>query len=251
MALLIDIGNTRIKWARFEDGVLQPQSASPHADWSAETLVETVLRRGNRSDRVLVSNVAGPRMADVVSKAVAQTWQIEAEFITSTPIAGGVRNAYPQAAKLGVDRWLAIIGAHALERGAVCIVSVGTAMTIDGVAADGRHLGGVIVPGPDLMVTSLLKNTSDIAQRAQQGVAGDGLFADNTLGAIRQGAEHALAALIERAVGAMRRALNETPKLLVTGGASDRVEKAIGLPYRAVPDLVLQGLAVLAREPRR
>ena len=95
------------------------------------------------------------------------------------------------------------------------------------------------------------KNTSDIAQRAQQGAAGDGLFADNTLGAIRQGAEHALAALIERAVGAMRRALNETPKLLVTGGASDRVEKAIGLPYRAVPDLVLQGLAVLAREPRR
>lgn len=251
MALLIDIGNTRIKWARFEDGILQPQSASPHADWSAETLVETVLRRGNRSDRVLVSNVAGPRMAEVVRTAVAQAWQVEAEFVTSTPIAGGVRNAYPQPAKLGVDRWLAIIGAHALERDAVCIVSVGTAMTIDGVAADGRHLGGVIVPGPDLMITSLLKNTSDIAQRAQQGDAGDGLFANNTLGAIRQGAEQALAALIERAVGVMRRTLNETPKLLVTGGASDRVEKAIGLPYRAVPDLVLQGLAVLAREPRR
>ncbi len=250
-ALLIDIGNTRIKWARFEDGVLQPQSASPHADWSAGTFVETVLQRGNRSDRVLVSNVAGPRMADVVRTPVAQTWQMEAEFVASTPIAGGVRNAYPQAAKLGVDRWLAIIGAHALERDAVCVVSVGTAMTIDGVAADGRHLGGVIVPGPDLMVTSLLKNTSDIAQRAQQGAAGDGLFADNTLGAIRQGADHALAALIERAVGVMRRTLNETPKLLVTGGASDRVEKAIGLPYRAVPDLVLQGLAVLAREPRR
>jgi type III pantothenate kinase len=251
MTLLIDIGNTRIKWARFEDGVLQPQSASPHADWKAEACVETVLRRGNRSDRVLVSNVAGPRMADVVRTAVTQTWQIEAEFVISAPIAGGVRNAYPQPAKLGVDRWLAMIGAHALERGAVCIVSVGTAMTIDGVAADGRHLGGVIVPGPDLMITSLLKNTSDIAQRALQGVAGDGLFADNTLGAIRQGAEHALAALIERTVGVMRRTLNETPKLLVTGGASDRIEKAIGLPYRAVPDLVLQGLAVLAREPRR
>jgi type III pantothenate kinase len=122
--------------------------------------------------------------------------------------------------------------------------------TIDGVAADGRHLGGVIVPGPDLMVASLLKNTSDIAQRAQQGDTNDGLFADNTLGAIRQGAEHALGALIERAVGMMRRTMGEMPQLLVTGGASDRVEKAIGLPYRAVPDLVLQGLAVLAREPR-
>ena len=250
MALLIDIGNTRIKWARFEGSVLQPQSAAPHADWSAETLVETVLRRGSRADRVLVSNVAGPRMADVVRKGVAQTWQLEAEFITSTAMAGGIRNAYPQPAKLGVDRWLAIIAAHALEQGAVCVVSVGTAMTIDGVDAAGLHLGGVIVPGPDLMVASLLKNTSDIAQRAQQGDTRDQLFADNTLGAIRQGAEHALAALVERAVGTMRRTLNETPKLLVTGGASDRVEKALGLPYRAVPDLVLQGLAVLARAPR-
>jgi type III pantothenate kinase len=250
MALLIDIGNTRIKWARFEGGALQAQSAAPHADWNVTTFVETVLRRG-ASDRVLVSNVAGARMADVVRTGVAQTWQIEAEFVTSTPMAGGIRNAYPQPAKLGVDRWLAMIGAHALERGAVCIVSVGTAMTIDGIAADGLHLGGVIVPGPDLMVTSLLTNTSDIAQRARQGDTSDELFADNTLGAIRQGAEHALAALVERAVGVMRRTLNETPTVLVTGGASDRIEKAIGLPYRGVPDLVLQGLAVLTAEPRR
>lgn len=251
MALLIDVGNTRIKWARFEDGVLQPQSAAPHADWSVQTFVDTILQRGTRSDRVLVSNVAGARMADVVRTAVVQTWQIEAQFVTSTPMAGGIRNAYSQPAKLGVDRWLAMIGAHALEHGPVCVVSVGTAMTIDAVAADGNHLGGVIVPGPDLMIGSLLTNTSDIAQRAQQGSTGNGLFADNTLGAIRQGAEQALGALVERAVGAMRRTLNETPKVLVTGGASDRVEKTLGVPYRLVPDLVLQGLAVLAAEPRR
>jgi type III pantothenate kinase len=250
-ALLIDVGNTRIKWARMEGGVLQPQSAEPHADWSAHTLVETVLQRGARTDRVLVGNVSGPRMSEVVRAGVVQTWQIEPEFVTSTPMAGGITNAYPQPAKLGVDRWLAMIGAHALERGAVCIVSAGTAMTIDGIDAKGRHLGGVIVPGPDLMVSSLLTNTSDIAQRAQQGSSKDELFADNTLGAIRQGAEQALGALVERAVGVMRRTLNETPKLLVTGGASERVEKAMGMPYRAVPNLVLQGLAVLATEPRR
>src|SRR5262245_13418056 len=250
MALLIDIGNTRIKWARFENAILQPQSAAPHADWNSHTLVETVLQRGARSDRVLVSNVAGPRMAEVVRSAVKEAWQIEAEFIVSTAAAGGVRSAYPQPAKLGVDRWLAMIGAHALERGAVCIVSVGTAMTIDGVAGDGRHLGGVIVPGPDLMVASLLKNTSDIAQRAQQGETTDGLFADNTLGAIRQGADQALVALVERAVANMHRTLSEAPKVLVTGGASERVEKLLGMPHRSIPDLVLRGLAVLAAEPR-
>jgi type III pantothenate kinase len=130
------------------------------------------------------------------------------------------------------------------------VVSAGTALTIDGVDADGRHLGGLIVPGPDLMISSLLRSTSDIAQRAQQGSTADGLFADNTLGAIRQGAEHALGALVERCFEAMRRELNQTPKLLLTGGASNRLEKSVRLPYRVVADLVLQGLAVIAAEPR-
>jgi type III pantothenate kinase len=250
MALLIDIGNTRIKWARFEQGKLQPQAAEPHVDWSAQTFLETVLHPGLRDDRVLVSNVSGPRMADIVRSAVAQTWQVEPEFVTSSATAGGVRNAYRQPQQLGVDRWLAIIGAHALEHGSVCVVSVGTALTIDGVTADGRHLGGVIVPGPDLMLSSLLRNTSDIAQRAQHGTASNALFADNTLGAIQQGAEHALAALVERAVGVMRHALQETPMVLMTGGASACVEKSLGLPYRAAPDLVLRGLAVLATSSR-
>ena len=250
MLLLIDIGNTRIKWARFEQGKLQPQAAAPHAGWGAPTFVETVLQSGDRCDRVLVSNVSGPRMADIVRSAVAQAWQVEPEFVTPSVAAAGIRNAYPQPQQLGVDRWLAIIGAHALEHGALCVVSVGTALTIDGVAADGRHLGGVIVPGPDLMVSSLLRNTSDIAQRAQHGTASNALFADNTLGAIQQGAEHALAALVERAVGVMRHSLQDTPKVLVTGGASARVEKLVGLPYRAIPDLVLRGLAVLATPSR-
>jgi type III pantothenate kinase len=250
MTLLIDIGNTRIKWSWRQQGRLLPQSAAAHADWTPQKFVDAILDAGSCSDRVLISNVSGPRMAEVARTAVVETWKVEPEFVTSTAAAGGVRNAYPQPMKLGVDRWLAMIGAHALERGAVCVVSVGTALTIDGVDASGGHLGGVIVPGPDLMVSSLLKNTSEIARRAEQGSTSDALFADNTLGAIWQGAEHALAALVERAVDDMRRTLNETPRLLLTGGASGRLEKSLGLPYRSVPDLVLQGLAVIAAEPR-
>ena len=110
MPLLIDIGNTRIKWARFAQGTLHSQSAEPHANWSAQTFGETVLHPGGRDDRVLVSNVSGPRMADIVRAAVAQTWLVEPEFVTSSATAGGVRNAYRQPQQLGVDRWLAIIG---------------------------------------------------------------------------------------------------------------------------------------------
>jgi type III pantothenate kinase len=247
-ALLIDVGNTRIKWARLEQEALQTQSAVPHADSSVQAVIETVLRPGGRADRVLVSNVSGARMGEIVRAAVSSAWQIEPEFVTATAAAGGIRNAYPQPARLGADRWLAMIGAHALERGALCIVSVGTAMTVDGLDAGGQHLGGVIVPGPDLMVSSLLTNTSDIAVRAEQGSAIDALFANNTLGAVRQGAEHALAALVERAVATLQRTLGQAPRLLLTGGASGRVERALQLSYRVVPELVLRGLAVIATE---
>jgi len=227
--------------------VLDAQAAAPHSAWTSERLTEMILSSGQRAERVLISNVGGARIGDVAREAVATTWGIQPEFVQSTRAAGGIRNSYPEPAQLGVDRWLAMIGARSLEQGAICVVSVGTAMTIDGVDASGRHLGGLIVPGPDLMVSSLLHNTSEIAQRARQGTTNERVFADNTLGAISQGAEHALAALIVRSVQAMRDELGEAPQLLLTGGACARVERAIGLTYRIVPDLVLRGLAALAK----
>ncbi len=246
--LLIDIGNTRIKWARLTGSSLGAQAAAPHAVWTPQTLVESILNSGARAERVLISNVGGARIGDVARKAITTTWGIEPEFVQSTRAAGGIRNSYAEPAQLGVDRWLAMIGSRSLEQGAICVVSVGTAMTIDGIDASGAHLGGVIVPGPDLMVSSLLQNTSEIAQRARQGTTSERVFADNTLGAIRQGAEHALAALIVRSAQSMRDELGEAPRLLLTGGACARVERAIGLTCQIVPDLVLRGLAALTAE---
>jgi type III pantothenate kinase len=127
-------------------------------------------------------------------------------------------------------------------------VNIGTAATIDGVDGSGRHLGGVIIPGPDLMVDSLLKNTNGIAPRAETGSIGVSVFADNTLGAIHQGARHAVAATAERAAEAMRTQLGEQPQLVLTGGASADVGRLIRVPHVVTPDLVLRGLAVLARD---
>jgi type III pantothenate kinase len=168
---------------------------------------------------------------------------VEAEVVLSTAAACGVRNAYPVPANLGVDRWLGVIAAHARRRQLTCVVGVGTAMTIDGVDASGQHLGGVIVPGPDLMVGSLLRNTSEIARRAEQGARTDSLFADNTLGAIHQGAAHALAALVERSMHTMRRNAGTEPVLVLTGGAVPIIERLLDIPFESVSDLVLRGLA--------
>jgi type III pantothenate kinase len=249
MLLLIDIGNTRIKWARSSDGEIGEQLAAVHANWTRDDFIEQILEPDARADRVLIANVGGERMGELARTAIANTWQREPEFVHSPAEAAGIRSAYPEPAKLGVDRWLAVLGGRSLESRPICEVSVGTAMTIDGLDAAGRHLGGVIVPGPELMVSSLLKNTSEIAQRTAGGSTKDELFADNTLGAIQQGAIHALAALVERAVETLQRQLGEAPALLFTGGASSRVQSAVQVPGRDIPDLVLRGLAVVAAEP--
>jgi type III pantothenate kinase len=248
MLLLIDIGNTRIKWARLDERGIGPQSAAVHANWTPDDFVLQVLNSGPRAERVLIANVGGRRMGELAQAAIGTAWQIEPRFVHSPAAQAGIRNAYPDPAKLGVDRWLCLLGARAFEPRPLCVVSVGTAMTIDGLDAGGQHLGGVIVPGPDLMVSSLLKNTSDIAQRAAGGQARDALFADNTLGAIQQGAVQALAALVERALETLEQQLGERPVLLLTGGASARLQGIIRAPGREIPDLVLQGLAVVAAQ---
>lgn len=246
MLLLIDIGNTRIKWARFDARGMGPQSAAVHASWTESEFVQQILNSGPRAERVLIGNVGGQRMGELARAAIGAAWSIQPRFVHSPAEQAGIRNAYPEPAKLGVDRWLCLLGGRALEPRPLCVVSVGTAMTIDGLDAGGQHLGGVIVPGPDLMVSSLLKNTSDIAQRAATGQTRDALFADNTLGAIQQGAVQALAALVDRARDTLEKQLGEPPALLLTGGACARIQSAIRSSGREIPDLVLRGLAVIA-----
>ena len=250
MILLIDIGNTRIKWATLADAELGAQCADVHAGWDEERVRARVFNSPAVIERVLISNVGGERMASLIRRAALAACGLEPEFIVSTAALAGVRNAYPQPHKLGADRLLGMIAAHAEKPCATCIVGVGTAMTIDGLDASGRHLGGLILPGPDLMVSSLLHNTSDLASRAAAGAIEAGIFANNTLGAIHQGAVHALAALVDRAYESMIQSFGDDPKLLLTGGASDRIAQLLNYEPRIIPDLVLRGLAVVARLQR-
>lgn len=243
MILLLDIGNTRIKWATLGDRGMGSQNAEPHAQWDAPQFSSTVLAGLPKPERVLVSNVGGQRIGDLVRDCVRARWNVDAEFVVSSDAACGVRNSYGVPANLGVDRWLGMIAAHARAQQLTCVVGVGTAMTIDGVDASGQHLGGLIVPGPDLMIGSLLRNTSDIAQRAKQGSRSDELFADNTLGAIHQGTGHALAALVQRSMNFLRHQSGSEPTLLLTGGAATVIERLIGERFEVIPDLVLRGLA--------
>lgn len=246
MTLLIDIGNTRIKWARLDGASLSEMWALPHAEVDAAKVRGALIGNTVRPDRIVASNVAGARVGELVTACVREAWSLEVEYVRTQSMTAGVRNGYRDPTKLGVDRWMAVVGAHAMQRRAACVVSVGTAMTIDVVDSTGVHRGGLITPGPELMVAALFRNTSDIARHAQHGESAASLFADNTRGAVEQGAIHALAALVDRAVEGFAGQVGEAPALILTGGAADRIAFAIRTPFTRTPDLVLRGLAVVA-----
>ena len=173
-----------------------------------------------------------------------------AEWIVSTAEAAGVTNGYRNPLQLGADRWVAIIGAHRTWAADCCVVDVGTAMTIDIVTGSGRHEGGLIVPGPTLMIDSLHAQTSDLAARsAASADPARSAFADQTRDAIENGCELALAALAERACRSFGLRVGSNPRLVFTGGAAARVRSWVTVPSEDVPDLVLRGLAAIANQP--
>jgi type III pantothenate kinase len=247
--LLVDIGNTRIKWARLADGRMGEQQAAGHAGWKADEYARHLFSRlQSPGDRVVVSSVAGEKADRLLIDAARRAKAPAPEFVTSQRQAAGVMTTYNDPWRLGVDRFVGVIGAYHLASGRpACVVNVGTAITIDLVDVAGVHRGGVIIPGPALMVDSLLSETSGIRQRAQGGPDGKaGFFARTTRAAITGGSRYAAAAIIDRALEEAYETLKEVPLALLTGGGSAEVKPLVRNPCVRVADLVLHGLAVWA-----
>ena len=250
--LLVDVGNTRIKWAQLAEGRMTPQRAAATTGWGAEEYGRRVIGRRSSLDRVIVSSVAGARIDRLLVRAARLMDAPRPEFVHSERRAASVTTDYVEPWRLGVDRFVGAIGAHHLSAGEpVIVASVGTAATIDLVDGAGRHRGGAILPGPSLMVQSLLSRTSGIRRRAAGGPkAVPSLFARTTRTAIEEGARYAVAAAVDRAVEDAYRLLGRRPMVLLTGGGSALVKGLVRSSCVAVPDLVLHGLAVWSREAR-
>jgi type III pantothenate kinase len=245
--LLVDIGNSRVKWARLERGVLGEQCAAEHAGWSNDDWQAALFAGGPPIEHVVAASVAGDASLAALDVATRAATGRGLERVTTQRSAAGVVNGYADPSLLGVDRWLAAIGAFRRVRGACVVADIGTAATIDVVATDGTHHGGYIVPGPRLMVASLLTGTSDLAAfRASSPPGGLHTFADNTRDAIERGCRVALAGWIERCVRDAARIVGAEPCLLLTGGALPEVLPYLAIDGEQVPDLVLRGLAELA-----
>jgi type III pantothenate kinase len=250
--LLVDIGNSRIKWARCDGDRFAPSRAAAHSGWRSADYARRLFPSARGLNGMIVASVAGARVNRALSGA-ARRAGIAIWFVTVPRRAGGVTVGYAEPWRLGVDRFAALVGAHALFAGVpLCVVGVGTALTIDLLDGAGRQRGGVIVPAPGLMVATLLSATHGIRRRAQGGaVRSRGLFGRSTRDAIELGARYAAAALIDRAVEEGSSVLGREPLVLLTGGGAGAVRALVRSRSVGVPDLVLKGLAVLARATPR
>ena len=263
--LLIDAGNTRLKWASLHGGRLGTMHSLP---WKPGTLAPAVARavkHAGHPERVLVASVAGARAVQALRRALRAAHLPAAEIVVSRRAQSGVTSAYHWPEQLGVDRWLGLLAARALYPSeAVCVVSVGTALTVDLLDSQGQHRGGVIAPGPALMIESLLSATAEIRQRARRPspagarargaqAAAHSFFARDTRSAIQSGGLHAAAALTEYAMSWAREAVGRPPRVVLSGGGARELQqllagRELGLTVRRIDNLVLRGLAVVAQQ---
>lgn len=254
MLLLIDAGNTRVKWALVPN---RERGSEALGRWAASGMAEHAqvreladVWRDRDIVRVLISNVAGQAMRDALEQALLGALGMQPvplEWFASVRELAGIRNRYRNPAQLGCDRFASAIGAHALFPGRPLLVATcGTATTVDAVSADGIFLGGMILPGLGLMAGSLARNTAQLPQVAQDIDVAEP-FADHTDAAIASGCIAAQVGAIERAAAAHARRHGE-PQCILSGGAAALIARYLAVPHLQVDNLVLIGLHAVAMQ---
>src|SRR5437660_1538740 len=199
MILVIDVGNTRLKWAWLTSTGLSDQQAVVHRDAKPGIWTTALFESAQKPRRVLVSNVAGPVMAKTLTRLTKKVFRVNIEFVTAAQEFQGLKSGYLDPSLLGADRWLALIGAWTKVHSAICVVDAGTAVKVDSVDGRGQHLGGLIVPGIHMMREALMSKTGDIAKAAMHSTPSlAGVLANNTIGAVSRGAVFALAGMADR-----------------------------------------------------
>jgi len=242
MKLLVDIGNTRIKWARVQDDEWL-QSGITNLESVAE--LPSQISEWSEIDELWISNVAG----NVIGRQILELGVKQAHIISSQKLQCGVNNGYAEFAQLGSDRWASLIAAWNMLRSKCLVVTSGTATTIDALSERGEFLGGLILPGIDLMQSSLTEATDQLeAIRGQYAP-----FPLNTADAMFSGALQACCGAVER----QRMLLGNDVPIIVSGGSADVLEPYLGKsaqkpyvgePVQKIDNLVLRGLLLISKE---
>lgn len=244
--LVVDVGNSRMKWALVSPLGYVAQGIVPNAEIG--TLAVRDWQNLPRPLRALGVNVAG-EAARVRVEGQLTRWRIAMEWLVATAYACGVTNRYSQPSQLGADRWAACIAARLRANDAdaipqpIIVVNAGTAVTIDSVDAGGVFRGGLILPNMRLMLRSLAENTS--ALKVAPGRFDE--FPTNTSDALYTGALHAVCGAIELARARLS-AQGVPVRCYLAGGAAQEIGPHLAAPVELVDNLVLEGVLAIAGE---
>jgi type III pantothenate kinase len=240
--LTIDSGNSRIKWGLFDAmGALIEHSAFPHND--------LVNMRFPAADKVIISNVAGATIELQLNQKLENFPLVQ--WLTSKHAALGVTNQYAIPEKLGTDRWASLVAAWHHGKKTCLVINAGTAVTIDALDNEANFLGGMILPGLDLMQRSLNVATAQLPYQAQSLEGVVPMFATSTEEAMASGAMQAICGAIMNAALTLQKTQGTAPDILLSGGNAYAISQNLETISQVtkpviVDNLVLQGLYLLA-----
>ncbi|MDD2810141.1 type III pantothenate kinase [Rhodoferax sp.] len=246
--LAIDIGNTRLKWALHS----APQRNAPLLAQGAEFL-ENVdrLADGDWAGLVPPTHMLGCAVAgDAIKRRVEEQmelWDVPAHWVVASSAEAGLTNGYDYPARLGADRWVAMIGAwhRSLALGdprPMVVVMVGTAVTVDAIDLQGKFLGGLILPGHGIMLRALESGTAGL--HVPTGNVCE--FPTNTSDALTSGGTYAIAGAVARMVQHLRAHCGVEPRCIMTGGAGWKMAPSMSVPFELVDNLLFDGLLEIA-----
>ncbi|GAB4349480.1 MAG: pantothenate kinase [Gammaproteobacteria bacterium] len=248
MKLLVDIGNTRIKWARCDGGRLSPPQSVAHRDLDLSTVLDDGWGGIERPRAVWIASVLGTERQRAVAEWMIRRWDLQPRFVTSQAEQLGVRNGYRDPSRLGVDRWVALLAARARFHEPVCVVDFGSALTIDAIDGSGNHLGGLIVPGLRTMHRSLTGGDINLDAGTPETTAIAEAMGRDTAEAVGYGIRRCLAHFVDGVCGDVERKLGEATQRVITGGDAEQLKPLLRGRYHHVAELVLEGLALIAEE---
>jgi len=248
MLMVIDVGNTRTKWAEVQaDGSLSAMRVSGNATITSSPLKEALAK----ADKVLIANVAGEAIAQQIKAMVSDKATVI--FPTAQAEACEVINSYDQKEALGIDRWAAVIAAWHMNKQPTIVVNAGTAITIDAISKDkaskkGTFMGGSIMPGLQLMYSALAESTAKLASTSAGIMT---MFPKNTQDAIQTGCMNAVVGAVVLQMKQLEKHHAFLPKIVISGGDAVKIAEALKPQLKRIivaDNLVLQGLAFLEKE---
>ena len=246
--LLFDVGNTFIKWGLLDELKLVDLGCIRNEDFLAKECNALIKLIPPDAGRVIACCVASNNIDAKLTTLISNNYDCLIEYVQSESMAYGIRSGYQDASQLGVDRWVAMIAAKTQFSGDITVIDLGTAVTIDTIDEYGDHIGGQILPGLQLMLSSLDKKTDRITLPL---ISNDltnmkiNFWGDNTNDAIVFGACNAICGAIERAIIYLQEN-GHSPTVILTGGDALIFKNLMKEGYTHRPNLVLEGLAVIA-----